>query len=187
MTAKLTPAHKAQIQSRRNQGERLEALAEAFGVSVGTIHNVVSGKSATKSSRAKPTTSPRQAEAAPPRPSEGAPPSPEDIRRGLAEQVRTLQSELNSAETPAARATVHRLLVSTQQLLSRMTPPDPTVPPPGMVMVPVDTTHGLAHKGEERWGKLIQGTIQQITETWPRCPTCRQPVPPPDFDKEYPR
>jgi hypothetical protein len=171
MGRKLTPALVAQIQARRANGETLEALSKAFKLSLGTVYNAV--RTRPTSRKAPPSPSPA------PAPDDAHLPTPEDLRRDLASQVRALQAEIGSAETPELRAKLNRILIGAQQLLARVTPPDPNVAPAGMVLVPAAEMRELAQKGEDRLLKLLEGTLEG-SKSWPVCPACRQKVAPPE-------
>jgi hypothetical protein len=170
---KLTTSKIALIQQRRAAGGTFEDLARDFKLSVGTIANALNRRVVVPSD-AKPAPKPAAGKDA----SGAELPTPEDLRRDLAGQIRSIRAELESAESPQLRASLNRVLVNVQQLLSRITPPDPTVAPPGMVLVCVDEMRKLGERGRERFEKLIAGTLEELQRTWPKCAACGTPIAP---------
>jgi hypothetical protein len=173
---KLTTSKIALIQQRRAAGATFEDLARDFKLSVGTIANALSRR----------VVAPRDTKPAP-KPAAGKDasgaelPTPEDLRRDLAGQIRSIRAEIESAETtPQMRASLNRILVGAQQLLARVTPPDPTVAPPGMVLVNVDEMGALAKQAERRLMALVDGMFAD-SETWPKCHACGQRAAPTDL------
>jgi hypothetical protein len=61
-----------------------------------------------------------------------------------------------------------------------VTPPDPNVEPPGMVLVAKGEMKRLAEVTEQRFMQMLDAHFDE-SDTWPKCVTCGQPLVPKDL------
>ena len=108
-----------------------------------------------------------------------------DEQRGwLADQVRALRGDVaryRAAGDASALGSANRSLHTALSLLAKHTPPDPSVPPAGMTLVPTGELEAFTERSEGWLTNGLAGAIREVKEEWPRCTQCEFKVPPADM------